>query len=86
MGRGHPHPENAVVQKDVKHERTASQKALLFEKVKAEYDAKGRRSLDPSGIRRSSRVRRRDGSDRQGECLHLERAGRRVEGFRQVGA
>ena len=39
---------NMLVPKEVKHEG-GKIKGVLFEKVKAEYDAKGRRSLMPSG-------------------------------------
>src|SRR5215212_9106496 len=39
---------NMLVPKEVKHEG-GKIKGVLFEKVKAEYDAKGRRSLIPSG-------------------------------------
>src|SRR5450755_2801998 len=39
---------NMLVPKEVKHEN-GQIKGVLFEKVKAEYDAKGRRSLIPSG-------------------------------------
>src|SRR5258708_16984283 len=39
---------NMLVPKEVRHDN-GTIKGVLFEKVKAEYDAKGRRSLIPSG-------------------------------------
>ena len=48
---------------------------VTFQKVKAEYDAKGRRNLVPSGEPRPDhRMRRRAGRGRPGERLPLDRA------------
>ena len=75
---------NMLVPKEVTHE-DGKITGVLFEKVKAEYDAKGRRSLVPSGEPdEHSRMRRRAGRDRPGEFLPLDREGRRHR-VRQVG-
>ena len=48
---------------------------VTFQKVKAEYDANGRRNLVPSGeAGPDHRLRRRAGGGRPGECLPLDRA------------
>ncbi len=58
---------------------------VVFEKVKAEYDAKGRRNLVPTGEPDQTHpVRRRAGGGRPGERVPLDRARRRHR-VRQVG-
>ena len=58
---------------------------VMFEKVKAEYDAKGRRNLVPTGEPdQTIRLRRRAGRGRPGERIPLDRARRRHR-VRQVG-
>ena len=58
---------------------------MIFEKVKAEYDDKGRRKLVPTGEPDvHDRVRRRAGRGRPGERLPLDRARHRHR-VRQVG-
>ena len=58
---------------------------MVFEKVKAEYDAKGRRNLVPTGEPdQTLRLRRRAGRGRPGERLPLDRARHRHR-VRQVG-
>ena len=58
---------------------------MTFEKVTAEYDAKGRRNLVPSGEPDEHHpLRRRAGRGRPGECVSLDRARHRHR-VRQMG-
>ena len=75
---------NMLVPKEVTHD-DGKITGVLFEKVKAEYDDKGRRTLVPSGEPdEHPRMRRRAGRDRPGERLPVDRDGRRHR-VRQVG-
>ena len=75
---------NFLVPKAFTHEN-GKLTGVTFEKVKAEYDAKGRRNLVPSGEPdQTIRLRRRAGRGRPGERLPLDRARHRHR-IRQVG-
>ena len=75
---------NFLVPKEFTHDN-GKLTGVLFEKVKAEYDAKGRRNLVPTGEPdQTHRLRRRAGGGRPGERLPLDRARRRHR-VRQVG-
>ena len=65
---------NFLVPKEFTHEN-GKLTGVMFEKVQAEYDAKGRRRLVPTGEPdQHYRMRRRAGGGRPGECLPLDRA------------
>ena len=65
---------NFLVPKEFTHEN-GQLTGVLFEKVKAEYDDKGRRKLVPTGEPDEHiRMRRRAGRGRPGERLPLDRA------------
>ena len=75
---------NFLVPKEFTHDN-GKLTGVVFEKVKAEYDAKGRRNLVPSGEPdQHYPMRRRAGRDRPGERLPLDRARHRHR-VRQVG-
>ncbi len=75
---------NFLVPKEFTHDN-GKLTGVVFEKVKAEYDAKGRRNLVPVRRARPAHpLRRRAGRDRPGELLPLDRARHRHR-VRQVG-
>ena len=75
---------NFLVPKEFMHEN-GKLTGVSFEKVKADYDAKGRRTLVPTGEPdQHHRVRRRAGRGRPGERLPLDRARYRHR-IRQMG-
>ena len=75
---------NYMVPKEFTHEN-GKLTGVIFEKVKAVRDAKGRRNLVPTGEPDAAfRVRRRAGRRRPGECVSLDRARLRHR-IRQVG-
>ncbi len=70
---------NMLVPKEFTHEN-GKLTGVLFEKVKAERDEKGRRNLVPTGEPdQTLPVRRRAGRGRPGKCLPLDRARRGIE-------
>ena len=74
---------NFLVPKEFTHDN-GKLTGVVFEKVKAEYDAKGRRNLVPTGEPDSISMRRRAGGGRPGKRLPLDRARHRHR-VRQMG-
>ena len=75
---------NFLVPKEFTHDN-GKLTGVVFEKVKAEYDAKGRRNLVPTRRARPAfPVRRRAGRGRPGERVSLDRARHRHR-VRQMG-